>query len=115
MSNRLKRLTLKHWLSIAFATLVVAYGLYQSRTIARGPSLAVSTPANGAQLDQPLIVVSGRAERIARLYLNGTPIFTDAGGNFREKLLLAPGYSMITLGAEDRFGRWVSRRLLVNF
>ena len=90
---------------------LLGYGLYQTSDLWRGPELHIATPTNGQTFAQNPITINGQAERIAYLWLNGQPIFTDEHGQFSQKLLLAPGYNIIKLEARDKFGRSVSRSL----
>lgn len=54
-----------------------------------------------------VIVLSGVAENVTSLTLNGRPIVTDREGNFSEGIVLENGYSVVSLDARDRFGREV--------
>ncbi|MEX2369081.1 MAG: hypothetical protein WD552_01655 [Candidatus Paceibacterota bacterium] len=93
--------------------LIAGYSIYQARDFWAGPTLAISTPADGVQTTHPLIHISGAAERISFLSLNGRQIYTDPNGRFSEALLLTPGYNIITLAADDSFGRHTEKHLRV--
>ena len=54
-----------------------------------------------------VIMLSGVAENVTSLTLNGRPIVTDLDGNFAEGIVLENGYSVVSLDARDRFGRAV--------
>jgi hypothetical protein len=41
------------------------------------------------------------------------PLYTDIKGNFSEKLLLSPGYNIIKIVAEDKFGSKTEERVEV--
>jgi hypothetical protein len=95
----------------AALVLLGSYALYQARDLIRGPELTLNTPADGASQAAGLLTVDGQAERIAHLYLNGRLIFTNESGHFNEKLLLPPGYTIIRLEADDKFGRQVNQTI----
>ena len=99
--------------AIVFVALfsIAAYAYFQSRNFIKGPRLFIETPMDGEATTSPVITLSGRAENISEISINNMPIFTDEEGNFREKLLLLPGYNIITAEAEDRFGRAVKKTL----
>ena len=78
--------------------------------IASGPKLTIKSPTPNTAVSSPLVEVTGQAKRISRIYLNDNQIFTDESGQFKEKLLLAPGYTIIKLKVQDRFGRQVEQR-----
>lgn len=104
-------ISLKVCLIGLFFLLIVGYALYRTSDYLRGPALIVSSPANYATVHDPVVKVSGEAERISHIFLNRGLIYTDEDGNFNEKLLLAPGYNIITLEVKDKFGRHVRRTL----
>jgi hypothetical protein len=58
-----------------------------------------------------LIEIQGRARNIAYINLNGTQMFTDKNGYFDEKLLLSPGYNVVTLDATDKFGKKTEKKM----
>ncbi len=87
------------------------YSYARSKEFRVGPVINIAKPADGSVFLEPLVVISGRAENVSRISLNDGQIFVDANGNFSEKLLLLPGYNILTLRAEDRFGKKVIKTL----
>jgi len=104
LANNRYSLLKTFFLVLVFSTILI-YGYFKLEDITRGPVITVSSPQPGATYDKKLIMVRGEAKRIAKLYLNDRQIFTDQAGNFREPLLLLAGYNILTLNAEDQFGR----------
>src|SRR3989344_85888 len=100
-ARRLIRLAL---LFIAVCTLV-GYSIFEARFLIQGPVISVDTPTNGATVTSSLIIIAGTAKNITDISLNDRKIFVDEKGNFSEQLLLAYGYNILTLKANDRFGR----------
>ena len=91
---------------------IVGYAVFNSRLFIEGPQIIIERPANGSTItDSPLIKIKGRAYNIAYLKLNSKPIFTDEEANFSESLLLQPGYNIIQITAEDKFGRQKTNKL----
>jgi len=91
---------------------IIGYALFNSRLFIEGPQIFIDNPQNGATLgDSALIKIQGRAFNIAYLRINDRQIYTDENSNFSESLLLEPGYNIIQLTAEDKFGRKISKRL----
>lgn len=98
-----------------FVALIFGYALFRSWDLLVGPELIIKSPTNGEVSKNGIIQVTGEAERIASLYLNGRQIFTDEAGAFKETLLLLPGYNIIVVEAKDKFGRQAAERLaLIN-
>ena len=112
--RKVKRLA-KILLYALVGAVIGGYSLYRAQAIASGPDIAVSFPANGALLGESLVEIKGTAKNISFLNLNGAKIFTDEAGAFSEKILLSYGYNVITLEAEDRFGRTTEETLQVIY
>lgn len=107
-------LRLAPWGAAVLGVLVVGYVGYQFKNLLRGPVISVEQPPV-AEASSPLWTVSGQANRIAYLYLNDAPIFTDEAGHFNQKLLLTPGYNIITVRASDKFEREIVKELQVIY
>jgi hypothetical protein len=54
------------------------------------------------------VTVTGTAKNIVKLTLNGREIHTNETGDFTHELVLENGYTILTLAAQDRFGRATS-------
>lgn len=108
MTTALKRLVLV----LLFLT-IIGYAYYQLRDIWQGPSLTVTWPTAGATLNDQVLLVSGQAERADKIHLNDRKILPGQDGRFSEKLILAEGYNVIEVTAEDRFGRLTEVKLPV--
>jgi hypothetical protein len=86
-----------------FFILVVGYAYYEARGIMYGPRITVTSDVH--EVNEPYVIISGQAERIAALWMNGQPIAVTEDGVFEEPFLLSPGLNRIVLDAEDRYGR----------
>lgn len=104
--------------TIIFLLVVVfigGYALSRSWNLIAGPQLEIISPPAGEIHTDSLITVSGEAKRVSKLFMNGAQIFTNTKGEFNQTLLLLPGYNIIVLEAEDRFGRRVINKIsLIN-
>lgn len=88
---------------LAAISLLALYALFQARHVILGPQITLQTDTyDGVAATAP---VHGTAENIVSLTLNGRAIYTDDQGNFDEEVVLPVGYTVITLTAEDRYGR----------
>lgn len=96
-------------LTLAVIGLILAYGYFEARNFLLGPSLTVTSPQSGTTSNDSLVEISGRAERIAKIYLNNRQIFTSKDGSFSEPLILSAGYNIIEVKAEDGVGRQVKK------
>lgn len=88
------------------------YVLFQARNLIAGPMLTITQPAEAhTVLESAHLVVAGVARNTVALTLNGRPIFISPEGVFREDLALPLGYTVLTVEAQDRFGRTKIRTL----
>ncbi len=99
--------------SILIVTIV--YSGFKVKDIFSGPDIEIISPQVGEIAKQSFVSITGQAKRITKLYLNDRKIFTDDAGNFRESLLLASGYNVWEVRAEDNYGRKIIKKIeLVN-
>lgn len=92
-----------------FVLLIIGYGLFQSKKIIGGPKISLTSPATGEVVTKSDVDIVGVASNISSISLNDRPIFIDESGNFNEKLMLYPGYNIIKIRAEDKFGSSVEK------
>lgn len=90
---------------ILFFTLFVLYGGFEMVKVFLGPSLTITSPKDLDTSEVNLIDVTGNVARVSYITLNDRQIFADTSGHFDEKLLLLPGYNIITVKVKDRFGK----------
>jgi hypothetical protein len=94
-----------------FVLIIVGYGLFQSQKIIGGPKISISSPTTGEVVTHGDVDIAGVATNISAISLNDRPIFIDEAGKFSEKLMLYPGYNIIKLTAQDKFGKKVEKDL----
>ena len=118
-----------------FFLAILAYGIWRAQDLINGVPLDVTLTlkhestentlrqAQGEQkaLDQKIIIrdgdaveqsaieVSGTAKQVKILTLNGQEVFLDKDWKFNEEIVLLPGYNIITIIAEDKFGKRETR------
>lgn len=105
----------KTWLRITFFTIlslvIICYAGFQARKILEGPELKLTSPLQGTIYNDPLIEIAGIASNIKEIQLDDRTIYIDEQGNFKEKLLLFPGYNIIRLKAQDKFGKETEKKI----
>ena len=94
----------KKSLFILLGLVFLLYIIFQARFLLLGPQVSISSPQDG-ETAGPVVTVSGQARNAAWISLNGRQIFTDEKGLWQEKLIVAPGLSIMTVTVRDRFGR----------
>lgn len=88
----------------AFCLAVVGFVGLKLYPLIHGPEVDLETLSDGASLKDPMIRISGTASYTKDLIVNGNSLALSPDGSFDEKLLLNPGYNLITVQARDRFG-----------
>jgi len=101
------------WFFLVVIFLIVLYVLFQSKNLLSGPQIEITEPKDGATLSYNLVTVKGNAQNIAYIHLNDRLIFIDEKGIFSEKLIAPPGYSIIKVEAQDKFGKTIEKFIRV--
>lgn len=94
--------------------IVLGYSAFILSDLIRGPRIVLSTPKNGFSTTTPLITIAGVAVHSNNLTINGAVTPLDLEGNFESQLILAPGYNIMTIAAQDHYNRTVEQRLEIN-
>jgi len=104
---------LVHFILLAFFVAVVAYAFFEGRALLRGPTINVSPRV--MEVSDSFVIVSGTAERITQLSLNGAPIAITEDGAFEEGYVLTPGYNLLILDARDKYGKTAQRSIEIFY
>ena len=91
-------------LKIAIVGALALYALAQAWPLIEGPTLTLAGE-DAPSTDERAMTITGVARNVTAITLNGRPIFTDEQGLFNETVVLENGYTILTLRAEDRYGR----------
>lgn len=95
--------------------LILGYSIYATHDLMLGPEIIIIEPSNEHSFATSSITIRGIAKRSQNIILNGKSITVDENGNFKEVTLLAKGYNVFSLIAQDRLKRQKEYRLeLVN-
>ena len=97
-------LLLKIFGVVALCLVIGWYAYFQARFLIEGPQITLDSPATISQ-NQQIVPVRGTAKNVTEVTLNGRTIHTSEDGSFEEFLILPKGYTIMTLHAEDRYGR----------
>lgn len=88
-----------------FFSFIIIYSFFRVRDISSGVNLTINGIESGKTYEDSIIEVTGTAKRANKIEVNGLEITRDIDGNFDELLVLSPGYNIITIVAEDKFGK----------
>lgn len=81
---------------------VLIYTAVVSTPFARGPELILSPLET---LDAQTVLIQGKALRVSRVLINDMDIPLSETGEFSVERAFPAGYTVVTVRAEDRFGR----------
>ena len=84
--------------------IIILYSLFRTKDLIFGVKLQINGVTDGASYGSPLLILDGRARNAVDFTLNGRGITINKDGYFRERLLLIPGYNIISFVARDKFG-----------
>ncbi len=82
---------------------IIGYALFEARNIVYGPNIILTTETT--EVTERVVLIQGKAERIAELRINGRTIPVTESGAFEEPVVLTQGYNRIMVTATDKFGR----------
>jgi hypothetical protein len=108
ISKDLKKI-LKISLPLLLIIIIGSYTYYKTKDLLKGVALEIHGVSDGESFDNPLVTLTGNAKNATELTMNGRKIFIDKSANFEEKILLIPGYNILAIKAEDKFGKKVEK------
>jgi len=101
---------LKIALVSALFLFIVAFAFFNSRDLIFGVQIKNvrlgDTPPvlAGMKVTDSIQKVTGMAKNAVKLVLNGREISIDQSGNWSETIILSPGYNIVNILAQDKFG-----------
>lgn len=90
---------------VLLCIIILGYAYFRTKDLIFGVQLKVSGITEYESRTNPLVTLSGNAQRAVELTIDGRKIFITEDGTFNEKLLLLPGLNIITVQATDKFGK----------
>jgi len=84
---------------------LIGYIFFQNRYVFINPPLEVITPIENAVLDTTRVMVSGRTDQNASVFVNGEPAFIDKDGSFQKNVTFFSGKETLEVTAVNRFGK----------
>ncbi len=87
-----------------FFLIIIIFAFFRSRDLAFGVKIKNVNIVDGAKMTESVMEVKGNARNATNLVLNGREISIDQAGNFDETIALLPGYNIIGIKAQDKFG-----------
>ena len=101
---------IRNFIVVIVICVIGGYAGFQSKKIISGPQITIQSPAT-TSAGSSAVDVSGIVKNVSVVTLNDRLIPIDEAGQFKEKVLLYPGYNVIKLEATDKFGAHVTKEL----
>ncbi|MES3005871.1 MAG: hypothetical protein V4664_02905 [Patescibacteria group bacterium] len=105
------KLMVRVLITILFVFVIIGYSIFQAHNIVTGPEIVLNSISSGDIVTDQAVNIGGVAKNISFISLDDRPIFIDESGQFKEKLLLYPGYNIIRLYARDKFGTETEKQI----
>jgi hypothetical protein len=109
--RNIKNKNIKWWVGItscvALFAIILVFGYEKMCFIWNGVKIEATI---NQEANSSLLEVRGNAEKATHITLNGREIFIDKEGNFSELIAVLPGFSIVTLNAEDKFGKTFEKK-----
>lgn len=90
--------------SLIFLVFIV-YILFQYRYAILNPPLNISSPKEGDAIASQEVVITGKTDSNATVFINNETASVDKEGNFRKKINVFEGKTKITIKSVNKFGR----------
>jgi hypothetical protein len=98
---------------VIFFLAVAAYAYFEVRGILYGPRITIESSV--ATVHERYVLISGRADRIASLSVDGAPVSVTRDGSFEVPYLLAPGINQVMFDAKDSYGNTTSKTVEIVY
>jgi len=103
MNQDAKKLIKLISVSVLFLFIVI-YAFFRSKDLIFGVKIKNVNITDGSKITTSTINITGTAKNAVDLTLDGREISVDQQGNFNETIALLPGYNVIDIKAQDKFG-----------
>lgn len=103
MNSSIKKI-LKISVIVGFSVFIIVYTFFRSKDAIVGVKIKHVEIVDSAKGDN-IVEIYGNAKNAVELKLQGRLISIDEDGNWGEFLALLPGYNIIDIEAEDKFGK----------
>lgn len=101
----MKNPPLKKTIAYISLSVVLALAFYNTKDFLLGAPLSIETAKDGSTISNSFLPISGVAKHASILKINGRVVPIEKDGEFRDGTLLSPGYNIIEVAMEDRFGK----------
>jgi hypothetical protein len=91
--------------SLLAGLIAIVYVAFEIRSVLAPPYLSLNEPSSDMIIDGNSIVVTGRGEIGAQVFINNQPVLADQNGQFTENLLLSKGLNIVEVTEKNKFNK----------
>lgn len=107
---------MKWWVGIGSCVglfaIIALFTYFKMGFVIKGVQVEATLDHSGSS---SLVTVRGKAPNAVYVSLNGREIFVDRDGSFTEQVALLPGLGVVTINAEDKFGKSSEKKFEVVY
>jgi hypothetical protein len=101
----MKKLNLQKSFLLSCLAIVIAVVFYNTKDLFLGAPLSIQTALDGATVTDSFLPISGNAKHAFGVEINGRSVAIDKNGSFNDGVVLSPGYNIVEITGQDRFGK----------
>ena len=113
--KEIKSKNMKWWVGamscIMLFVFIGGFAFMKMEFIFKGVQIEAKINRDGSSIAE----IKGNAKNATHISLNGREIFIDKEGSFTEPIALLPGFSVMTLEAQDKFGNRAEKKFEVVY
>ncbi len=94
-------------IGVGLFVVIGVYSALKMRDIIWGVDVVVRGVTDGETVTNQKITLEGNARNIEILTINDRIIGVGENGEFRDSLLLSPGYNIVSIKGDDKFGKHI--------
>lgn len=92
---------------VGLFVVIGVYTVLKMHDIIWGVDVIVNGVIDGSTVTEPKITLEGNAKNIEILTINDRIVGVGEDGGFRDSLLLSPGYNIVSIKGDDKFGKHI--------
>lgn len=100
-------------LATIFVLVIITYVGWQFTKLSAPPVLNLVNQER-SKVTTSYVIVSGEVDSGSDVFINDSPVLTSPDGSFGDKVLLADGVNQIKISARNKFGKEVSKTIIVD-
>ncbi|MDQ5949895.1 MAG: hypothetical protein QG563_402 [Patescibacteria group bacterium] len=102
-------------IGIGLFVVIGIYTVMKMKDVIWGVNVTVRGVIDGETVTEPKITLEGNARNIEVLTINDRVVGVSEDGEFRDSLILSPGYNVVSIKGDDKFGKHISQQYRVVY